>query len=1325
MEANNYCRHSRESGNLGLKQFFEFRLKAWIPAFAGMTLLLLPGLVHSEATKEYTRDAGIYSANPFSIFTFSFSSINVDFDSTSDPNPPEGLKVASTTVATQWGGWGIFNTTAMGNNVVTDLNFSDYVNGHLRFWLKSQIALDVKIEYQQGSNAVQVSSSVASTGNAWKEIVIPLQSGGFGLNNGQMNRIRSPFIVVAPQTTGVQKQWFIDHVRWTKPVTSIVMYPPSTTVQQGFHRLFTAEGRDAANERVIIYPTFSVSPTVGTFTPADPTPVTASRLNATGASGVANAVFSPLSASSVVTITGSHINDELGLLSETIPSSLILNTDSELDVSSGGGGTDPVLLDESSSDVREGVRRFKTTISAQPANGFSGWFIQWSTNAANTVTRDMSNYYDGSLRFWFKGPAALQNVLQISVRSGNTEAGTELSKVNLKNYVTFDDTWRPVVIPISDFTGARPKADLSRMKILFGAFAVGAVGSVQTFYIDNLRWDTNIPGALASLTVSPASVTVPLSAKRQFVAKGFDANGVSVDIFPTWTITGGIGSVNPSQGAITQLTAASSAQSGTLKASQGAVSATASVNVADVQWVQSFNVYSDNGSGGFVGVAKGTNNGTVMNLSEQNLGAGVAPEGKFVRQSNYTLVNNPNLQDAFAIWFTNADAGTGSRFMHYFDTGYLYFWVRTTQDLQISIRSANITAGNERSKFRLSELGVPLDNNWQKVVIALADFKNREPLLDFDQIQTYFAIGAVSSQIGPVTNQTFDVDDVKWLTNNPGQPDDNKIYIGLKEKQAAGGLVRSFDTLLDAYTYDQALAAMNYTYRKDVALSKKVFDVYKYVHDNYGGTFSGFHEDYNINSAVGGYTVLNSSRVAGPNAWILLAMIHYRNVTGSTAYDTVINDVAAWLRGLQGADGAVQFGRVNSTLITLKSTEHNFDVVAAFRAYAKMSGNSAYNSYADAARNWLQTQMYVPAQQRFNVGTYANGTTNTDRALDAYSWAPLALSSFTNVLTTAETDFKNTKVCDLTGLSVTGFDFSGPPNFGPDLDAVWLEGTGQMALAYYLTDNLAKGDFYLQELDKAIVNTSANGQGMAYATNNGTAYGFNMNSLNPAISSMAWYLFAKQKFNPFKPYPIYELKIMDTASGTERSSVGFTVSVPAAWVRADQYIKLDVQPNSVDPWGLQILTDNTQPTVVPRFVDPTPGTTSNSDSNPAGLLLELTGQTTTPYQINMAWSVKDTSATATMPIATDPNSGAPNSFQWIFMKDRATPDIPSMNTVAFANGQDDVIVRKAVSGSHTSQGPAGYTASVSPDYLFLEANFNSAAAQVRYLAHITFEFFLQ
>lgn len=1305
-------------------------------------LVCLPGALHAEATKEFTRDAGLYGGNPsgtirmdLKSWGFSVNTFNGEYTGLSDA--PEGIKVVQMVLNSQWGGWGVANVDSINPTLVIARDFSEFqiANGSLRFLLKSDKLLWVEIEHTAQGSVGRV--PVNSTGNQWQEIVIPLSS----FTGVDWTKIRFPFIIRVPDPpNGNPSTWYVDHIRWTKPVTSLAIFPTTTTVGVNRRRQFTVEGRNAG-ERVIIYSTFTAS--AGAMNPAFPNFVTASILTAPASAGAqtVTAKLVNLSTSANVSVTTSNIDEPFGLLSETIPG-LLIDTDSKLFYDSGGGGGAqwPTTLDEVSSDNREGSKRFKITILNQTAAAsFSGIILNWGVDDSTHVVRDMSKYYDGSIRFWFKAPAALQAGMVVGVRSANCDLfngePTELSKISLKDYATFDGNWHPVVIPANKFTGARPWADLSRMKILFTIFATGPTGGDQTFYMDNLRWDTQTPGALDHMAVSPNPVRVPLNAKRMFTARGFDANNIPVDISPVWSTTGSIGSLSSAQGVTTLLSASAGSGTGTITATEAGISSTTNVTVASFIYTQSHNVYSDAGSGGVVGVSTGGAAGATMLLSQQP--GGVSSDPATFRRSTYTLVNSADQTDAYAVWYT--DEQNGSRYMRFYKDGYLHFWVKTARDLQFSLRSNNIDPGTERCKFRLSELGVPLNNTFQEVLISLEDFKGREPLLDFDQIKTYFVIGALSSQIGEVTNEVFDVDDVKWLTASPDVPSEAKVYAHLQEKQnAATGLVLSFDNdaSFRSVTYDQALAVMNYTYRKDTGLAKKALDVYKTKFD--GGGFAGFHEEYKWNNVS---TILDSDRTAGPNAWLMLSAIHYRNVatTDPTTYDPMIDGVASWLKSLQDTDGAIKYGFLGSggTAATFKSTEHNFDCYAAFLAYYKMTGNLVYKTAADNILTWLKTEAWNGT--RFNVGENSDGSANPDKALDVYSWAPLALSSFTSVLPLAEIDFRNTHTCDLTGVPVDGFDFSAMPGAAPDKDAVWLEGTAQMALAYYAAENKASGDHFVNELEKSIVGVSADGQGMAYATNAGTAYGFIMDSLQPAVSSMAWYLFAKKNFNPFRPFSLHAVQPKNISNNVAASSVTWTVAVPDRWVRANQYIQLDAQPISVDVWGIIIYTDNLNPLAQPRFVDITPGVSTNADSNPAGMLLVTPGQPTSSVHLPLAWSIKDSTSAA--PPAFDPTLSCPSylgpaeAYQWFFMKDKNTPALDGnsdgdtsdlcVDGDAFSTPPEDYVrVRKSPGQLHTGQGDT-YVDSFTPDYIYIEGDFTGAAAQAAYQTSLlTIEFFI-
>jgi hypothetical protein len=737
--------------------------------------------------------------------------------------------------------------------------------------------------------------------------------------------------------------------------------------------------------------------------------------------------------------------------------------------------------------------------------------------------------------------------------------------------------------------------------------------------------------------------------------------------------------------------------------------------------------------------------------------------------------------NAWGVWFV--DEPLPNRYMKFYETGYLRFSVKTPVDLEITIRSSNINPNTNRAKIRLSELGVPLDNQWHDVVVALSDLSSRQTGFDFSRMKTYFVIGTTAGILGhDASNIIFDVDHVRWLSVDPRVVDDEKVYLGLKEKIHPSGLVRSYGraddaALHEAYTYDQALAAMAFTFRSgqalyapDVQLAKNIFEVYKNSLF-FPGSFGGFGNAYRVDT-LATYGDNRSDRVAGPNAFLLLAMIHYRNVTGDTDYDDIIDRLADWLRSLQDTDGGIMFGVSATVPAGTKSTEHNMDVVSAFQAYARLNRAPEgvdYNVLAGNIVNWLNTEMYDAIEKRFYVGEKADGQPDRNRGLDVYAFPPLMMFSHEEIIETAEAEFVNTQTAVNTGVQVTGFDFGSlvceEESKPVDKDAVWFEGTAQMALMYRFVGRNDDADFYLNELTKGAFVMSASGAlGIPYASNSGTPYGYNcepfipdhlrMNSTNAAVSSMAWYLFARDKFNPFQPHAIFKAQarnIVDDAPLTE-------ILWPAAleqsdqWVKAQSYVRLGFQGIIKRDYVVLIYTDNTNPSHATRFVDPTPLISDNLDSNPGGLLLVNTLASAGPdfptssLTLPLGWTVRDFKVPDEDLRAAEPNESAtnPDAPLWFYIKDRNTPFIdPDPTTEGdeiqpfdYTNPEDYVRLgegRFSASPAqphlaHFVQGDGsnrGFYPSSGLDYVYFQVLPNSPVAQAKYRAPIYFDLLME
>jgi len=191
--------------------------------------------------------------------------------------------------------------------------------------------------------------------------------------------------------------------------------------------------------------------------------------------------------------------------------------------------------------------------------------------------------------------------------------------------------------------------------------------------------------------------------------------------------------------------------------------------------------------------------------------------------------------------------------------------------------------------------------------------------------------------------------------------------------------------------------------------------------------------------------------------------------------------------------------------------------------------------------------------------------------------------------------------------------------------------------------------------------------------------------------------------------PIFNVAVLNNTTNLS-DTFSWNAASPAGWSVANQHIQLTLDPNVVS-WGVQIYTDNTASDANPKWAGP-------AGTNPAGLVDTTLGTRAVP----LAWSIKDSSITA--PSAADPNNtGDLNSYQWLFMKDKATPNIPATNTTAFFNG-DPYMEVKSNQGIHFGGAPTEFGADNPPNNIFLEANFTSAITPLTYSTNkITVEYY--
>jgi hypothetical protein len=325
-------------------------------------------------------------------------------------------------------------------------------------------------------------------------------------------------------------------------------------------------------------------------------------------------------------------------------------------------------------------------------------------------------------------------------------------------------------------------------------------------------------------------------------------------------------------------------------------------------------------------------------------------------------------------------------------------------------------------------------------------------------------------------------------------------------------------------------------------------------------------EDGNVNLVGAPWYFLNSA--VGDTAWAGIALAQLYARTGDPRYLHGAVGLAQWIYNntfdTRGAGGYI-FG-VGLTGPNQKdpwqSTEHNIDVYALFNILAALTNQGVWTTRAEHALTFLKA-MWNPDKGLFYTGTDASGVTIAKSPLpeDPQSWSYLALldPTYARTLDWAKTNLAVTDSPTSRNASFTGdIDFSGvtfsdasksvttpaqPGDGKPDNDAVWFEGTAQLALALWKRDMGPGPDFlsdrtvaadYLQQIqlaqDELGNNQTVNGkkltQGGVVAASSvlNTGFGF---SYNPRqhIGATAWYVMAADNFNP---YQIFDTVIWPT-----------------------------------------------------------------------------------------------------------------------------------------------------------------------------------------------------
>ncbi len=363
-------------------------------------------------------------------------------------------------------------------------------------------------------------------------------------------------------------------------------------------------------------------------------------------------------------------------------------------------------------------------------------------------------------------------------------------------------------------------------------------------------------------------------------------------------------------------------------------------------------------------------------------------------------------------------------------------------------------------------------------------------------------------------------------------PEDPLVLGWLKQVQDVSSpdqqLLPSMQKSSEAHTFNNSLVAMAFILKGERERAERILDFFASatVRENrcpaiqnffYKGEARGFFQYVILNAKDGipayhtpiGTTSWDgdmacfkpegSDRWMGDMAWLLIAYKYYEKTYNSDRYSEITtllkNLLISWYKDADdGPGGYVQHGwRKGGSKLheSFGHPEGNIDCYAAF----KLCGE---DEYARKVRQWLD--------RVFNGNALP---------LDLYTWRVLAYGpKYNYLLDIPEYDLRFRKTLTISGRKVVGL------YHGPDINVnnIWLDGTGHIACAYITTGEKERGYFYSNQLDAFLIDREINGKktrALSYTANKTGGYEW-VEPEKGFISVAAWYIFAKNQFNPMQ-----------------------------------------------------------------------------------------------------------------------------------------------------------------------------------------------------------------
>ncbi|GEM_PF-590619 len=346
------------------------------------------------------------------------------------------------------------------------------------------------------------------------------------------------------------------------------------------------------------------------------------------------------------------------------------------------------------------------------------------------------------------------------------------------------------------------------------------------------------------------------------------------------------------------------------------------------------------------------------------------------------------------------------------------------------------------------------------------------------------------------------------LSVTPEDPLVLKFLEGLQDySTTAGKLLPTYLGGAQAQTFNNCLVYLSFQVKNERERAERILDFYLNATDSantdslkqnffYKGEARGFYQECDIHTLKASGA---KNRWIGDMAWLLITCKNYQQNYSSARYDyliQIIKDLFLTFYKEASTGGYIQHGWENGDAKLHENFGHpegNIDCYVAL----KLCGE---DFYAHQIKIWLDDQL--------------NG--NTSLPLDLYTWRVLAFgamgTTYTSLLNIPEYDFRYRKIINVNGKDVMGM-YSNPDI---TINNFWNDGTGHISCAFQAFADKQRGYFYANQFDPILVN-----QTIGMETVHGLAYTLNTQGYAgvdpkiPVVSSSAWYILAKNGYNPF------------------------------------------------------------------------------------------------------------------------------------------------------------------------------------------------------------------